>query len=137
MTAATLDRTISVDEESCEFPHVLDGVALDGAAAHLAGALDQGLLDEAGWDPVTRILYLPAEHRLLGRKVCRVEQCTATAHYNYPDICHRCFTRLTRLGMSVEDIAAAETPACRNGSRGALRGPGMPVRADGAGCGDV
>ena len=37
MTAATLTRTISVDEESCEFPHVLDGVALNGAAAHLAG----------------------------------------------------------------------------------------------------
>ena len=73
MTAATLTRTISVDEESCEFPHVLDGVALNGAAAHLAGGLDRGLLDEAGWDPVMRVLYLPAQHRLLGRKVCRVE----------------------------------------------------------------
>ena len=53
--------------------------------------------------------YLPAGHRLLGRKVCRVEQCTATAHYNYPDICHRCFTRLTRMGMTMDDIAARES----------------------------
>ena len=51
MTAATLTTTISAAEESCEFPHVLDGVALSGAAAHLAKVLDRGLLDEAGWDP--------------------------------------------------------------------------------------
>ena len=108
MTAVTSARTISVDEESCEFAHVLDGVALCGAAAHLAGALDRGLLDEAGWDPVMRVLYLPAQHRLLGRKVCRVERCVGTVHNDCPEICHRCFTRLTGLGMSVEDIAATE-----------------------------
>jgi integrase len=107
--AVTSARTISVDEESCEFAHVLDGVALCGAAAHLAGALDRGLLDEAGWDPVMRVLYLPAQHRLLGRKVCRVERCVGTVHNDCPEICHRCFTRLTGLGMSVEDIAAAES----------------------------
>ena len=109
MTAVTSARTISVDEESCEFAHVLDGVALSGAAAHLARALDRGLLDEAGWDPVMRVLYLPAQHRLLGRKVCRVERCVGTVHNDCPEICHRCFTRLTGLGMSVEDIAAAES----------------------------
>ena len=58
---------------------------------------------------VARILFLPAGHRLLGRKVCRVEQCTATTHNNYPDICHRCFTRLTRMGMTMDDIAARES----------------------------
>jgi integrase len=109
VTAATLTRTISVDEESCEFPHVLDGVALNGAAAHLAGALDRTLLDEVGWDPVMRILYLPVQHRLLGRKVCRVQRCVGTVHNDAPEICHRCFTRLTGLGMSVEDIAAVES----------------------------
>jgi hypothetical protein len=108
VTAATLTPTISAAEESCEFPHVLDGVALSGAAAHLAGALDRGLLEEAGWDPTTRVLYLPAQHRLLGRKVCRVNRCVGTVHNDAPEICHRCFTRLTGLGMSVEDIAATE-----------------------------
>ena len=109
MTAATLTPTISAAEESCEFPHVLDGVALNGAAAHLAKVLDRGLLDEAGWDPVTRVLYLPAQHRLLGRKVCRVQRCVGTVHNDAPEICHRCFTRLTGMGMSVQDIAAAES----------------------------
>jgi len=109
MTAATLARTISVAEGSCEFPDVLAGGALCGAAAHLAGVLDRGLLDEAGWDPVMRVLYLPAQHRLLGRKVCRVQRCVGTVHNDAPEICHRCFTRLTGMGMSVQDIAAAES----------------------------
>ncbi|MDT5367378.1 MAG: hypothetical protein QOC62_1809 [Mycobacterium sp.] len=109
MTAATSARTISAAEESCDFPHVLGGAALSGAAAHLAVALDRGLLDEAGWDPVTRVLHLPAQHRLLGRKVCRVQRCVGTVHNDAPEICHRCFTRLTGMGMSVEDIAAAES----------------------------
>ncbi|WP_293001644.1 transposase [Mycobacterium sp.] len=108
MTAATLTPMISAAEQSCEFPHVLDGVVLNGAAAHLAGGLDRTLLDEAGWDPVMRILSLPAEHRLLGRKVCRVKRCVGTVHNDAPEICHRCFTRLTGLGMSVEDIGATK-----------------------------
>ena len=66
-------------------------------------------MDEVGWDPVMRILYLPAQHRLLGRKVCRVQRCVGTVHNDAPEICHRCFTRLTGLGMSVEDIAAVES----------------------------
>jgi integrase len=108
VTAATSARTISADEESCDFPHVLDGAALSGAAAHLARALDRGLLDEAGWDPMTRVLHLPTQHRLLGRKVCRVQRCVGTVHNDAPEICHRCFTRLTGMGMSVEDISATE-----------------------------
>ena len=86
---------------------MLDGVVLDGAAARLAGMLDRGLLEEAGWDPATRILFLPAQHRLLGREVCRAERCTGTVHNDCPGVCYRCFTRLQRLGMSVTGIAAA------------------------------
>ena len=109
MTAASLARVVGGDRKGIEFPHVLVGAAFDGPAAALARALDKALLEEAGWDPRSRILYLPAGHRLLGRNVCRVEQCTATAHYNYPDICHRCFTRLTRMGMTMDDIAARQS----------------------------
>jgi hypothetical protein len=83
---------------SAEFPHVLEGVVLDGAAARLAGMLDRSLLDEAGWDPGRRILFLPAGHRLLGRQVCRAERCTGTVHNDCPGVCYRCFTRLQRLG---------------------------------------
>ena len=71
MTAASLAR-VGGDRKGIEFPHVLAGAAFDGPAAALARALDKALLEEAGWDPRSRILYLPAGHRLLGRKV-RVE----------------------------------------------------------------
>ena len=84
-----------------------------------------------------RVLYLPAQHRLLGRKVCRVERCVGTVHNDAPEICHRCFTRLTGLGMSVRGHRRCRKPARRTGSRAALRGPAVPVHADGAGRGDV
>jgi hypothetical protein len=55
------------------------------------------------------VLLLPAGHRLLGRKVCRVERCVNTVHNDCPETCHRCFTRLTGLGMSLQDIATARS----------------------------
>jgi hypothetical protein len=91
---------------AAEFPHVLGGIALDGAARRLAVMLDRAVLEEAGWDPVTRILFLPSGHRLLGRRVCRAAGCDGTVHNDCPGVCYRCFTRLTRLGMSAADIAA-------------------------------
>ena len=108
MTAATLARPQPAAGASREFPHVLEGVLLDGAAARLAAMLDRALLDEAGWDPATRILHLPAGHRLLGRQVCRAEGCAGTVHNDCPGVCRRCFTRLEKLEMSAADIAAAE-----------------------------
>ena len=59
---------------------VLAGVALHGAAARLAAVLDPAFLAGAGWDPRSRVLSLPAGHRMLGRGVCRVGGCAATAH---------------------------------------------------------
>ncbi|HEY6422564.1 MAG TPA: tyrosine-type recombinase/integrase [Pseudonocardiaceae bacterium] len=112
MTGATLARTSSITEDAVEIPHVLDGVVLDGAAGRLARMLERGFLDEAGWDPRTRVLSLPAQHRLLGRQVCRADGCERTVHSGLPGVCHRCFTRLTRLGLSTAEIAVApELPA--------------------------
>jgi integrase len=112
VTGAPLARVSEVPENAREFPYVLDGVALDGAAARLASMLDRGFLDEAGWDPRTRVLSLPTQHRLLGRRVCRAGGCERTVHSGLPAVCLRCFTRLTGLGMSAADIGAApELPA--------------------------
>jgi integrase len=109
--AATL-RSASVTEEASEIPHVLAGVVLTGAALSLARSLERGLLREAGWDPSLRVLFLPAQHRLLGRQVCRVEGCDNNIFFGLPQVCHRCFTRLTRLGLSVAEItAAADLPS--------------------------
>jgi len=72
---------------SREFPDVLAGVALDGAAADLAGLLDPGFLSGAGWDPGSRVLSPPAEHRLLGRPVCRVSGYTTTMRPELGGVC--------------------------------------------------
>ena len=106
MTAVRLAERVAVEEDRGEFPHVVAGVALDGAAARLATMLDPGFLDEAGWDPQMRVLALPARHRLLGRTVCRAQGCRNIAKSGLT-VCHRCCTRLTRLGMSRAEIAAA------------------------------
>ena len=100
-------------QEAIEFPHVLDGVGFDRPCRGAGASAGQRLLDEAGWDPwrPDAVVCRP-DHRLLGRKVCRVERCAGTAHDDYPDICHRCFTRLTRMGMTMAEIVAtAELPA--------------------------
>ena len=104
MTAAAPASSGSVTTEPDEFPHVLAGVALDGSAARLASMLDPKFLEEAGWNPRTRVLALPAEHRLLGRLLCRAQGCRNTVQSGFT-VCHRCFTRLTRLGMSTAEIA--------------------------------
>jgi len=107
VSAATLAGTSSVGEDTCELSHVLAGVVLVGAAARLARMVDRDFLDEAGWDPRTRLLCLPAQHRLLGRRVCRAEGCERSVHSGLPAVCLRCFTRLTGLGLSTAQIAAA------------------------------
>jgi len=106
MTATALAAAPCVAGDAREFPRVLGGVVLGGAAARLAGMLEQEFLDEAGWDPRTRVLSLPAGHRLLGRRVCRADGCDRTVHNGKP-VCHRCFTRLTRMGLSTAEIATA------------------------------
>jgi integrase len=106
VSGAAPARASAVSENACEFPQVLDGVVLVGAAARLARMLEPDFLAEAGWDPRTRVLCLPAQHRLLGRRVCRAEGCERSVHSGLPAVCLRCFTRLSRLGMSTAEIAA-------------------------------
>ena len=108
MTGAAVARAVAAAGDAGEFPLVLDGTSLQGPAARLAGLLDPGFLIEAGWDPVQRVLSLPAQHRLLGRALCRVDGCAATAHGTKTGgLCWRCWTRLTRAGMSAEEIGSS------------------------------
>ena len=91
-----------------EFGHVLDGVPLKGTTARLASTLEPGFLAEAGWDPVSRVLAMPAAHPLLGRRLCRIGGCPATAHGTKAGgLCHQCSTRLQREGWSREAISSA------------------------------
>lgn len=90
-TSAGTPRSTAGD--AVVFDHVLAGVGLDGPAARLAGLLGRGFLSEAGWDPVMRVLSLPAAHPLLGRTLCRVGGCSTTMHAGTGGLCWRCFTR--------------------------------------------
>jgi integrase len=111
VTATGLAVVGSGTDEPMVFPHVLADVVLDGTAARLAGMLEPSFLEEAGWNPVTRVLSLPAQHRLLGRTVCRVQLCRNTIRSGLT-VCYGCFMRLTRQGMSPEEISTAiELPA--------------------------
>ncbi len=87
------------------FEEVLAGVVLHGTAARLAGMIDPLFLAGAGWDPVRRALSFPSEHRLLGRRACRVSGCDSAAHRECPGVCWRCLTWLKGLGMTAEQIA--------------------------------
>ncbi|MER5217079.1 hypothetical protein ABT063_42760 [Streptomyces sp. NPDC002838] len=65
MTATAL-RALPLDvvpEDASELPD------------RVAALIGKTFLDEAGWDAGQQVLRLPAEHRLLGRPLCRVNDC--------------------------------------------------------------
>ena len=107
MSVAEAASALSVAPEARECDHVLAGVMLEGAAKQLASMLDRGFLDEVGWDLRMRLLRLPAQHRLLGRRVCRADGCERSFRDGLPEVCLRCFTRLSGLGMTTTQIATA------------------------------
>jgi integrase len=67
--------------------------------------LDAAFLAETGWDEVDLVLRPPADHRLLGRPVCRAPGCRITTH-SASRICRGCSTALARCGLAADDIAA-------------------------------
>jgi integrase len=115
------------DDGGGEFAQVLAGVGLSGPAAQLAAGLQWGFLIEAGWDPVARVLHLPAGHGLLGRVVCRVDGCAATAYgARTGGVCWWCWTRLNGQGMSAQQVASAPTLPPLPDRRTACAVPGCP-----------
>ena len=115
----------AVSEPAGGFDHVLVGVALSGDAARLAVLLDPGFLVEAGWDPASRVLSLPAAHPLLGRTLCRVGGCATTVHGGTGGVCWSCFTRLREQGLNGQQIAdAAELPPLPDRRVGGCAVPG-------------
>ena len=126
MSGAASARPESVVTGRVEFDDVLAGAVLTGPAAQLAALLDPAFLIEAGWDPVARVLSLPAGHPLRGRTLCAVGGCVAPARAGTPGglVCQRCFTVLRGQGLGEQQIAANVLPS-------------LVIRADGcavAGC---
>ncbi len=84
-------------------------VLLDERSAVLASRIDAGFLAEAGWDPGTWVLTLPAEHPLLGRTFCRAPGCQTTCAAA-TRVCLDCRRRLAAAGLDLEDVALLPPP---------------------------
>src|SRR5487761_1232584 len=82
---------------------------LDEQSAALAGRIDAAFLAEAGWDPGTWVLTLPAEHPLLGRTFCRAPGCQTTCAAA-TRVCLDCQRRLAAAGLDLEDVARLPPP---------------------------
>jgi len=84
-------------------------VLLDERSAVLASRIDPAFLAEAGWDPGTWVLTLPAEHPLLGRTFCRAPGCQTTCAAA-TRVCLDCRRRLAAAGLGLEDVALLPPP---------------------------
>ena len=92
--------------------HVLGtAAAIEPASARLAALIDPGFLAEAGWDPASRVLSLPAGHPLLGWRVCPTPGCTNQV-YDRDRMCGRCRVGAGRPGDH-EIVAVGVAPARR------------------------
>jgi integrase len=111
-----------------EFSHVLAGVGLAEEAAALAARIAPEFLVETGWDPVTRVWAPPAEHRFLGRNICRAPDCQAVSN-DADRVCLGCRRRLQRHGLTLDEIDMLPPPQRRAWTRpgdGACAVPGCP-----------
>ncbi|MGH3682017.1 MAG: hypothetical protein ACRDT2_17415, partial [Natronosporangium sp.] len=95
-----------------EFARVLAGVTLRGEAAALAARIDPEFLVETGWDPVTRVWAPSAEHRFLGRNMCRAPGCHTVSN-DANRTCLGCRRRLQRHGLTLEEIGKLPPPRRR------------------------
>ena len=127
LDAAAVTRC-PADAAGVEFPHVLLGVPLVGEVAALAARIDPEFLVETGWDPVTRVWAPSAEHRFLGRNVCRAPGCQTTSN-DANRTCLGCRRRLARLGLTLDEIdllPPAQRRAWTRPADGACAVPGCP-----------
>ena len=129
MTAAATVRALPAAGRAARYGHVLAGVELDGPAQRLAALLDPSFLSEAGWDPASRVLSLPAGHRLLGRRGVpgrRVRHDTAHgARRGVSPVLHPA----DRAGADRRTDRRVAAVAAAAGPRDAVRGARMPARA--------
>src|SRR5260370_9220802 len=84
-------------------------VLLDERSAVLASRVDAAFLAEAGWDPGTCVLTLPAEHPLPGRTFCRAPGCQTTCAAA-TRVCLDCRRRLTAAGLALADASLLPRP---------------------------
>src|SRR6266571_4666188 len=88
-------------------------VLLDERSAVLASRIDAGFLAEAGWDPGTWVLTLPAEHPLQGKRwlgtgdgTCRVSGCPRPWMMSGQPLCPEHLGQRERLGVRIADFTA-------------------------------
>jgi hypothetical protein len=84
-------------------PVVFAGRLPDPQARSAAALLDGAFLTEIGWDAQQHVLRPAAAHPLLGRPVCRVGDCEATA-VTSDKICPGCRKRMEKAGLDIAGL---------------------------------
>jgi integrase len=85
----------------------------DEPAARLWAAIDEKFLAVVGWDPDWRVLTLPTDHPVLGRKACRIPGCNAPVR-SREGLCRSCeVRRAVTPGISLAEFEAIPKPALR------------------------
>lgn len=92
-------------------PVVFAGRLPDLQARRAAALLDEVFLDEIGWDCHQHVMRPSAAHPLLGRPVCRVGDCEATA-VTLNRICPGCRKRMEKGGLDVEGLTVLPPRPC-------------------------
>jgi len=82
---------------------VFAGRLPDLQARAAAALLDGAFLTEIGWDAHQHVLRPAAAHPLLGRPLCRVGDCEATA-VNVDKICPGCRRRMEKDGLDIASL---------------------------------
>jgi integrase len=83
---------------------------VEPGSTRLAALIDPAFLVEVGWDRVTRVLSLPAEHPLLGWRECERQGCTGQV-YGRDVTCGKCRIGDTELGADA--LVTGVAPARR------------------------
>ncbi|MEU1073502.1 MULTISPECIES: tyrosine-type recombinase/integrase [unclassified Streptomyces] len=79
-------------------------------ATRLSGMISDAFLCEAGWDAEQQVLRLPAEHPLLGRPVCRVDDCTKHG-VGLRQLCDSCGNRFEVSRLPFDEFRVLPRPA--------------------------
>jgi integrase len=110
-------QVVTTAEVPADASAVFGPARVDRRAARIAAVIDPAFLAEAGWDAAALVLYPPAQHPLLGRKVCRAAGCSTTAT-DRSRVCASCQRRLAEQGLTLEQLASLPARVFERSGRG-------------------
>ena len=121
--APTAVGVIGPVRESIGVGHVFaDRRPVEEHTLRLAHLVAPAFLTEIGWEAACGVLFLPPEHRLLGRPVCVATGCMVTAPHR-SRVCAGCRRRLAQRGLAPDQVDLLAVRERRGWEIGACRVP--------------